>query len=669
MLLAEAFAQNYYVSAGGSDSNDGLTAEKPFATIQKGSDMVKPGGTVFIMNGRYNRTTYGSVLEFKKSGTASAYITFKNYPGHNPVISASGSSWNAVVIDGSYVILDGLELAGINASLTLAGAQDAYQKSYGSPAVFNANYNTNAISIGATGSTTPHHIIMRNCKVHDFPGGGIGVAAADYITVENNIVYNNSWYTMYATSGISVFGPKPIDNVTTYKIFIRGNTCYNNFTQVKWRRGNQSTDKLSDGNGIILDANNGTQNRPVYTGRTLVENNVSYNNGGGGIHAFQAARIDIINNTAYNNGKIVGYAEIGAIISTDCKIYNNIMYARNGGSINSKFNNTNVTYDWNLYFNGTPEVKGPNDKTGNPLFVRLANDGSADFRITSSSPARDAGSWSFYSVKDKLGVTRGGARPDIGAYEFEGASPVASVQDVYTDAISNDWGDWSWGSTNNFGNTSPVRVGTKSIRTDFTSTYAGLSLRKGTGVSATNLTSVKFWVYSTTARTLTFQTQSEDNSGASPEVSFTTTANAWKEITVTRSELGNPTVIKRIKFNGKNFTGEFIFDEIRLNLSSASRIAGEKVATLEESSFDKSVAIYPNPVASEMHVKLNARKGEKLSVSIVTLQGRGMKTVNVIAAQDGENEVIVNVESLEKGTYLVRYGNQGKVKSSLVVIE
>ena len=177
MLLSasHAFGQDYYVSAlTGSNNNDGLTPETAFATIQKGSDMVGPGGTVFIMNGRYVRTTFGSVLEFKKAGTPDGYITFKPYPGHNPVISSYGGSWNAMVIDGSYVIVDGLELEGNNANLTLAGAQDAYLKSRQTPAVFNANYNTNAMTIG--GSANAHHIIIRNCKVHDFPGGGIGVS-------------------------------------------------------------------------------------------------------------------------------------------------------------------------------------------------------------------------------------------------------------------------------------------------------------------------------------------------------------------------------------------------------------------------------------------------------------------------------------------------------------
>jgi parallel beta-helix repeat protein len=423
-----AYAQDYYVSAlTGSDANDGLTPGTAVATIQKAADKVEAGGTVYIMNGRYVRTTFGAVLEFKKSGTPNAYITFKSYPGHNPVISAYGGSWNALVIDASYFILDGLELEGNNANLKLADAQASYLASRATPAVFNANYNTNAMTIAATGAVTPHHIIVRNCKVHDFPGGGIGVGAVDYITIENNTVYNNSWFTMYATSGISILGPRPIDTYTGHKLFVRGNTVYNNFTQVKWRRSDPTLDAFSDGNGIILDANNGTQGTAVYTGRTLVENNVSYNNGGGGVHAYQAARIDIINNTAYNNGKMVGYPEIDAQSSTDVKIYNNIMYARTGGNCNG---NDAGTYDFNVYYNGTYFRQGANDIIADPNFVKLALDGSADFRLQAPSPALNTGSTAagFFSAKDITGLARPlGSKPERGAYEFQSGSQTQTI--------------------------------------------------------------------------------------------------------------------------------------------------------------------------------------------------------------------------------------------------
>jgi hypothetical protein len=411
------WAQDYYVSAlTGVEGNDGLTPATAYRTIQRAANSTNPGSTVYIMDGTYNSTN-GPLLTINRSGNASNYITFKPLAGHSPKLTASGNVWDAVVIDGSYVIFEGLELEGNNANLTLAGAQESYQQSKTAPATFNANYNTNALSIAKTGN--PHHIIIRNLKVHDFPAGGIGVGAADYITIENNVVYNNSWFTMYATSGISVFGPQAIDAVTTYKIIIRGNICYGNKTQIKWRRSLSGVDNLSDGNGIIIDANNGTQNKPVYTGRTLVENNVSYNNGGSGMHAFEAARVDIINNTAYNNGTVVGYAEIFGQSCSDVKIFNNIMYARTGGNCNG--DDGGAIYDYNLYFNGPSFRNGANDKRANPNFVTLALDDSANFRLQNNSPAINNGSNTAgqFASADALGLARPvGFASDMGAYEF-----------------------------------------------------------------------------------------------------------------------------------------------------------------------------------------------------------------------------------------------------------
>ncbi|SHN74970.1 Por secretion system C-terminal sorting domain-containing protein [Flavobacterium fryxellicola] len=416
LMSGHLWATDYYVSAlTGVEENNGLTPATAFRTIQRAANSTNPGSTVYIMDGNYNSTN-GPLLTINRSGNASNYITFKPLAGHSPKLTASGNVWDAVVIDASYIVFEGLELEGNNANLTLAGAQASYEQSKISPPTFNANFNTNAISVAKTGN--PHHIIIRNLKVHDFPAGGIGVGAADYITIENNLVYNNSWYTMYATSGISIFGPQAIDAVTTYKIIIRGNICYGNKTQIKWRRSLSGVDNLSDGNGIIIDANNGTQGKPVYTGRTLVENNVSYNNGGSGIHAYQAVRVDIINNTAYNNGTVVGYAEIFGQECSDVKIFNNIMFARTGGNCNA--NDAGAVYDYNLYFNGPSFRNGSNDKTGNPNFVTVALDATANFRLQNTSPAVNNGSNTAgqFAANDVLGLARPiGFASDMGAYE------------------------------------------------------------------------------------------------------------------------------------------------------------------------------------------------------------------------------------------------------------
>ncbi len=413
--------KSYFVSANGSDGNTGLSSAAPFKSIATGINTAAAGDTVFLMNG-----TYTTPVNITKSGAQNASIVIKAYPGNMPKICISGNVWNAFSINGSYITIDGIELQGDNANITYADAFAAYSSALagGTP---NGKYNTNGIAIGGPGTTSkfPHHITIRNCKIHDFPGGGLGAIQADYITFENNIIYNNAWYMMYGGSGISILTPFNSDasNTLKYKNIVRNNICYGNKTTIPWISASPA--RLSDGNGIIIDVNqtgySGTG--PAYAGRTLVENNISFNNGGSGIHAFKADHVDIINNTIYNNGVIMTtYADVFAANATDVKIANNIVYSRSGGKCNAApAAGTFVTYDYNAYFNGTVTVKGANDKVADPKFVLASLDGRvANFQLQAGSPAIDAGTKIIYALTDIVGVSRPqGAGVDCGAYEYK----------------------------------------------------------------------------------------------------------------------------------------------------------------------------------------------------------------------------------------------------------
>ena len=438
--FTSGFAVDYYVSAlTGSDSNNGLTTTTALRTIQKVVNLTAPGDTVFVMNGTYNSTS-GPVLTLLpvNSGSVGKYITYKAYQGHKPKITASGNVWNAVSINASYIVIDGLELEGNNANITYEQAYQSYQNYLNNIKDWAkiANFNTNGLSIGgpALESKLPIHVTVRNCKIHDFPGGGLSSIQADFTTFENNLVFNNALYMMYAGSGISILTPYDSDNSTTYRNIIRNNICHTNKTTIPWISGQ----KLSDGNGIIIDVNvTGYSGGPTakqvgYKGRTLVENNLSINNGGSGIHSYKANHVDIINNTAYNNGTVVGYPEIFGQDGTNVNIYNNIMYARTGGACNSNAGGT--TYDYNIYFNGPASRQGANDVVADPKFVKLAFDETADFNLRNTSPAINSGTnvAGKFSLFDINGVARPvGTKPDRGAYE----SPFTELAEVAEIAV------------------------------------------------------------------------------------------------------------------------------------------------------------------------------------------------------------------------------------------
>lgn len=445
-------ATNYYVSPNGSDDNDGKSMQKPKKTLQKAADLTRPGDTVFVMQGTY--TTSGtSLLDLnrnkKHSGAENAYITYKPYPGHKvkmtAALSTSSSVWNLILINADYIVFEGFELKGSTQQLTHEEAMASYEEALagGNDWTKYGRYNTNALTIGGSNNQSlyPFHVIIRNCMVHDFPGAGICAQEADYITVVNNLVYNNCWRMMYAGSGISNLHMVNTDNNTGYKNFVCNNICYNNKTLVPWI----ALKRLSDGNGIIIDDNLNEQESRIkgqpYKGRTLVMNNLSYNNGGSGMHAYLCNNVDFVNNTAYMNGTVMGYGDISAGTSRNCNLINNIMYARSDGRCNENPSNENVVYDYNIYYNGRVETTGPHDKVVDPLFQNLSIDpDESDFRLRSGSPAIAGGTRTDYTPSaDIEGKERPVNRqPDIGAYMFEdGVTSNVSFSQPFTGLFLN----------------------------------------------------------------------------------------------------------------------------------------------------------------------------------------------------------------------------------------
>lgn len=441
MTLAVAAQRQLYISASGDDSNDGLSAENPWKTFNKVLQNLQAGDVVNIMPGTYSaQNTYAPLVNLKSShsGTADRYITFRAYnPNNRPKFTAGGKGvWQCVNINASYVVFDGIEMEGNNQKLDSLAA-DNISKDYKNHSWNDlAVYNTNGISIGGGGSSgsLPHHVVIRNCIVHDFPGCGIGGQVADYLTFENNEVYNNAWFTMYACSGISILTPFNYDDLEGYHNRVVGNTVYNNHTKIKWYTS--STPRFSDGNGIIIDVNmtpdggapQEVKDDGAYRAMTLVANNVCYFNGGSGIHAFKAQHVDIINNTAYMNEQRYtdGYGEIFSQSGNNNRIVNNIMYAKANGSCVNYGSNGGAMFANNVCFNGSLHGASGNFKEADPLFLHsptLPAD-KADFHIPLDSPAAGFGVFQdFMPETDKDGQPRT-LRIDAGAFQAIDASAI-----------------------------------------------------------------------------------------------------------------------------------------------------------------------------------------------------------------------------------------------------
>ena len=288
-------------------------------------------------------------------------------------------------------------------------------------------------------SSGAHHLLIQNNVVHDSPVAGIGGMGNDYVTIVQNTIYNTAKGSPLDSSAISLYQLNNVDNGAQYHNIISGNKIYNNANLVA-PSGSQHP---SDGNGIIIDDSRHTQNNntnPPYTGSTLIENNLVFNNGGRGIHVYLSDNVEIRNNTCYANNWAPGgmwrTGEIAAVSSGNVNVQNNIVLPVASTMTDSPRYHYGIVFtqssglqnraDYNLSYGGdgpyysdnigTPSY-GSHNIGSNPLLRNASTDpATADFRPTSMSPAFGAGNPDDYAPYDYSGVTRS-VPITVGAYQ------------------------------------------------------------------------------------------------------------------------------------------------------------------------------------------------------------------------------------------------------------
>jgi uncharacterized protein (TIGR03437 family) len=420
-LTVSAYGATYYVGGTGSDSNSGLTASAPFRTIQAAANLTLPGDVVYVMNGIY------TVVDITRSGTAGDWIAYRAYPGHQPQINA-GAAWNAVEIHGgaSYIEISGFEVQGNLPNVTEAQCTADAQQATPDPAC-----NGNGIDIDGRqdGANKPHHILIAGNYVYDCLGGGIGVEEADYVTIQDNFVFQNAWYSRYGNSGISIFESWNYDQGPAPHTIVRRNRVFDNRSLLPY--GN--TGKPTDGDGIIIDTsrNNQSGSDPIgaYQGGFLVENNLSVNNGGGGLLAYQSDNITFLNNTVYGNGLVVDYADVFVNQSGTVNVWNNVVESAATGTAVNVYGSSDVQFDYNIYWNGPVNTPpGPHDLTADPQFNVLGTDpATSDFHPLEGSPAARSGNLAVAPPDDLEGLSRPQQPGTVnrGAYEAAIGGSVA----------------------------------------------------------------------------------------------------------------------------------------------------------------------------------------------------------------------------------------------------
>ncbi|MDZ8259111.1 choice-of-anchor D domain-containing protein [Nostoc sp. ChiQUE01b] len=470
----------YYVSATGSDKNKGLDEESAFLTLGRAVYEMKTGDTLYVMNGNYQMK---GVTLLNLNGSPDNWTTIKAYPGATPTITTTGSGIN--ILSSSYVRIEGLDIKGNRENITLEYALQEKDN------LKNPLTNSNGIAVNASKNdagvitgTNPHHIVITGNTIRNFPGGGIAFSNSDYITVEKNIVSGNAWYSAHGNQGITSLHSFNFDNNTTdYRTIFRDNIVYDNQSLIPWKNG--GTDKITEGHGIMLDTTNISKDNVAYTGKALIANNITYNNGGAGINVFKATNVDVINNTAYKNAQVLpASGEIGVTYSENVRVYNNILYASDNQNANRVKYATNVTFDRNLVYNSDQFQASDNlNATGlqnllgqDPQFVDADN---GNFALKPGSVAIDGGSNAFNSITKRTpqdGDGNGSTVVDIGVYE----APRNSTKTPEIQVLN--------GTVNiTDGSTTPINFGETLVGETVTKTFT----IKNTGIAALKLSNLK----------------------------------------------------------------------------------------------------------------------------------------------------------------------------------
>jgi hypothetical protein len=305
-----ASAAEFFVAPAGNDADPGTLA-KPFATVQRAQAAAAPGDVVHVRGGTYamaesqiarRERNHADITRLDKSGTPGHPITYQAYQDERPVFDCSavkpaGLRVNAFYVPASWVHLKGLEVVGVQVTLT---------------------GHTQSICFANDGS----HNVYERLSMHDGQAIGIySLKGSDNLFV-NCDAYNNWDNTSENKKGGNVdgFGCHPPKGGTG-NVFRGcrawfnsddGYDCINAHEAVTfedcWAMYNGLSakgEKLADGNGFKAGGYGSTpaDGLPSPIPRHVVRGCLAVGNRSSGFYAnHHPGGGDWFNNSAYRNG-------------------------------------------------------------------------------------------------------------------------------------------------------------------------------------------------------------------------------------------------------------------------------------------------------------------------------------------------------------------------------
>jgi hypothetical protein len=198
VITTGSYSNVYFVSPYGSDSNNG-DIRHPVLTLQKAQSIVQPGDTVYVRGGTYiieasQITSYTKIQAYvillDKSGTDGKRINYWAYPDERPVfdfrnVTPANYRVHAFEITGSWLHLKGLEVTGVQVTITTSNTQSiCFSNDGGSNNIYEQLSMYDGQGIGFFLTSGSNNLIL-NCDAYrnyDYiskAGGGVNGGNVD----------------------------------------------------------------------------------------------------------------------------------------------------------------------------------------------------------------------------------------------------------------------------------------------------------------------------------------------------------------------------------------------------------------------------------------------------------------------------------------------------------
>ena len=408
--IATLGPNSYVVSPNGNDSASG-SPSAPWRTLQNAADSAPSGASIFVRNGTY------SGFSMYRSGTASAPITFKAYPGETPVLDGGGAvPWTVKLSGVSYVNLDGLTVQG-----GYADGQDG-----GGVLVVNSS------NVAVT------HSVLRDNKAF-----GIRTYNSTYVTIDHNDISHNATGVRIDRAGEGVL--------------VTNNLIHENDKMMVNTPGGGGDDVGAIGVGITR-----TTGHSVISGNLIWGNRApSYDFGwdGGAMDIYAASNWTFTNNVTWDNENVFESGTDSAKTPCDGNVFtHNLNYAATTqgrtygmilrcGSNMLVANNTFVGMQNFVFALSDNEGTWGGSIAGLRLLNNVVSASNAEvFRLETALPASVAIDYNLVQVGGTAVVANGvpnhGSTTSLSTYRSWTGYEMHGIQadPLFVDAGSNEFG-------------------------------------------------------------------------------------------------------------------------------------------------------------------------------------------------------------------------------------